>query len=217
MQRKKILQAALTAASLLVLTACADAGAVPAPSSTASAALAVDLGASSRVRRIAGLAGEGEGYGMAPAVSPASMSSGQYGSPGAPGTADHSGHGAMPGMAQAPQAPAPDMGSRSAAPADHSAMPGMSPEPGKSPQTAQAGHVTGTGTVNAVDAAGRKVTLAHNAIPSIGWPAMTMDFAVAPSVDLGSIKPGTRVDFMMMQGSGGMYVIQSITPAQGGR
>jgi Cu/Ag efflux protein CusF len=104
-------------------------------------------------------------------------------------------------MAQAPQVPAHDMSSHGRS----------SP-----PQTAQAGHVTGAGTVNSVDAAGRRVTLAHNAIPSIGWPAMTMEFAVAPSVDLGSVKPGTRIDFTMMQGSGGMYVIQSIK-AQGGQ
>jgi len=192
MQRKQAPQALLAAAALVVLAACADAGAAPPPSPGTSAALAVDLGGSSRVRRIAGLAGEGEGYGTVPTAPATSQAS---------GTADHSGHGPMPGMAQAPRAPAHDMSSH-----------------GRSnpPQTAQAGHVTGTGTVNSVDAAGRKVNLAHNAIPSIGWPAMTMDFAVAPSVDLGSLKPGTRVDFMMMQGSGGMYVIQSITP-QGGR
>ena len=46
---------------------------------------------------------------------------------------------------------------------------------------------------------------------------MTMDFAVAPAVDLGALTPGTRVNFQMEQGQGGMYVIQSITPAGGGR
>jgi len=46
---------------------------------------------------------------------------------------------------------------------------------------------------------------------------MTMDFAVAPSVDLHGVQPGSRINFTMEQGSGGMYVIQSITPAGGGR
>ena len=51
----------------------------------------------------------------------------------------------------------------------------------------------------------------------IGFPAMTMDFEVAPSVDLQSVKPGTRVNFTIEHGHGGMYVIQSITPAGGGQ
>ena len=38
----------------------------------------------------------------------------------------------------------------------------------------------GTGTVNSVDPAQHKVNLSHNPIPEIGWPAMTMDFPVAP-------------------------------------
>ena len=50
-----------------------------------------------------------------------------------------------------------------------------------------------TGTVNSVDAAQHKINMSHKPIPSIGWPAMTMDFAVAPSVDLSRIKPGSRV------------------------
>src|SRR5205823_5970688 len=51
----------------------------------------------------------------------------------------------------------------------------------------------GTGTVNSVDPAQHKINLSHQAIPDIGWPAMTMDFPVAASVDLKPIKPGTRV------------------------
>jgi len=46
---------------------------------------------------------------------------------------------------------------------------------------------------------------------------MTMDFAVAPSVDLHAVQPGTRINFTIEQGDGGMYVIQSIKPAGGGR
>jgi Cu/Ag efflux protein CusF len=76
-------------------------------------------------------------------------------------------------------------------------------------------HAQGTGTVNSVDAAGHKLNIAHQPIPAIGFPAMTMDFAVAPTVNLGAIKPGSQVNFTIEQGAGGMYVIQSITPAAG--
>jgi len=98
---------------------------------------------------------------------------------------------------------------------DHSVMPGTNQAPPAAPQVAQAASVQGSGTVNSVDAAGHKVNLNHNAIPAIGWPAMTMDFAVAHSVDLTSLKPGTRVSFTLQRGGDGMYVIHSITPAGG--
>ena len=75
----------------------------------------------------------------------------------------------------------------------------------------------GTGTVNAVDPAQHKVNVSHAPIPEIGWPAMTMEFPVAPSVDLTAIKPGTRVNFTIEQQPGGMYEIRAIMPAAGGR
>ena len=82
-------------------------------------------------------------------------------------------------------------------------------------QMAHAGHndAHGTGTVNSVDPAQHKVNLSHNPIPEIGWPAMTMEFPVAPAIDLTAIKPGTRVNFTIEQGQGGMYEIKAITPA----
>jgi Cu/Ag efflux protein CusF len=84
---------------------------------------------------------------------------------------------------------------------------------------AHAGHndAHGTGTVNSVDPGQHKVNLSHNPIPEIGWPAMTMEFPVAPAVDLTAIKPGTRVNFTIEQQPGGMYEIRAIAPAGAGR
>ena len=86
-------------------------------------------------------------------------------------------------------------------------------------QMAHAGHndAHGTGTVNSVDPAQHKVNLSHNPIPEIGWPAMTMEFPVAPSIDLTVIRPGTGVNFTIEQQPGGMYEIRAITPAGSGR
>jgi Cu(I)/Ag(I) efflux system protein CusF len=75
----------------------------------------------------------------------------------------------------------------------------------------------GSGTVNSVDPVQHKLNLSHAPIPEIGWPSMTMDFPVAPSVDLKGVKPGTRVNFTIEKGQGGMYEIKAITPAGGGR
>jgi Cu/Ag efflux protein CusF len=86
-------------------------------------------------------------------------------------------------------------------------------------QMAHEGHndAHGTGTINSVDPAQHKVNLSHSPISEIGWPAMTMDFPVAPSVDLRVLKPGTRVNFTIERGEGGMYEIRAIAPAGGGR
>ena len=86
-------------------------------------------------------------------------------------------------------------------------------------QIAHAGHndAHGTGTVNSVDPAQHKLNISHQPIPEIGWPAMTMEFPVAPSVDLTAIRPGTRVNFTIEQQPGGMYEIRAIMPAAGGR
>ena len=93
-----------------------------------------------------------------------------------------------------------------------------SAEPNRPVEIAHNGHndVHGTGVVKAVDVAAHKITLSHQPISQIGWPAMVMEFAVAPAVDLSTLKPESRIDFSMEQGQGGMYVIQSITPAGGG-
>jgi Cu/Ag efflux protein CusF len=87
------------------------------------------------------------------------------------------------------------------------------------PQLAHEGHrgTHATGVVKAIDAAKRTLTISHGPIPEIGWPAMTMDFTAAPGIDLGAIKPGTRVDFTLEKGAGGLYELRSIQPAGGAR
>lgn len=72
----------------------------------------------------------------------------------------------------------------------------------------------GKGVVNAVDVTSHKVNVWHEPIPSLGWPAMKMDFAVAPSVDLKTIQPGTPVEFIVGKNKAGLPEIQSIQPAK---
>jgi Cu/Ag efflux protein CusF len=79
------------------------------------------------------------------------------------------------------------------------------------------GGANATGTVNSVDVAAHRVNVSHGAIQALGWPPMTMDFPVSPSVNLNAIKPGARVNFTLDKGSDGMPVIDTITPAEGGK
>jgi Cu(I)/Ag(I) efflux system periplasmic protein CusF len=74
-----------------------------------------------------------------------------------------------------------------------------------------------TGTVNSVDPAQHKINVSHQPIPSLGWPAMTMEFPVAPSVSLNGIKPGSRVNFSLEKGKDGMYQVQSVQPTAAGK
>ena len=70
---------------------------------------------------------------------------------------------------------------------------------------------SGTGTVIALNAAGKKITFDHGPMPEIDWPAMKMEFPVASSVDLSKVKTGDKVRFTLT-GSGKNYTVQSISP-----
>ena len=68
-------------------------------------------------------------------------------------------------------------------------------EPAPAPAAAQAARpASATGVVQSLDAAAQTVTIAHDAVPALDWPEMTMTFA-APGVDLSSIKAGDAVRF----------------------
>jgi Cu(I)/Ag(I) efflux system protein CusF len=66
----------------------------------------------------------------------------------------------------------------------------------------------GVGTVQKVDPAGGKVTIAHGPIPTMKWPAMTMTFTVKDKALLGRLSAGKKVEFEFVQ-QGRDYVIVS--------
>lgn len=72
----------------------------------------------------------------------------------------------------------------------------------------------GKGTVNKIDAAAATVNISHEAIPSIQWPAMTMDFKVADKKVLSGIKAGQSVTFGLTKEAKTGYVISHIEPAK---
>lgn len=66
----------------------------------------------------------------------------------------------------------------------------------------------GVGTVKKVDPTGGRVTLAHEAIQSLKWPAMTMTFTVKNKALLGNLSQDKKVEFEFVQ-QGSDYVITS--------
>jgi Cu(I)/Ag(I) efflux system membrane fusion protein len=90
----------------------------------------------------------------------------------------------------------------SAPPADEAAKPG---EP--------AHRVTGT--ITDIDAAKGRIQIDHGPIPSLGWPAMQMGFAVKDKAELARLGKGAKVEFELRAKptSDGAYVIERIAPA----
>lgn len=70
------------------------------------------------------------------------------------------------------------------------------------------------GTVNRIDEKTGKVNMAHQAIPSLNWPAMTMDFQVKDKALLKGLTPGQTVEFDIAQQGGG-FVITRLAAVSG--
>ena len=75
-------------------------------------------------------------------------------------------------------------------------------------QTAQ-----GTGVVEAIDTAKGTVTIKHQAIASIHWPAMTMTFKADPPNLLKDVKVGEKVNFTLHP-AGANSTVTAITPVK---
>ncbi len=75
-------------------------------------------------------------------------------------------------------------------------------------QTAQ-----GIGVIEAIDTAKGTVTIKHQAIASIHWPAMTMTFKADPPSLLQSVKVGEKVNFALHP-AGVNSTVTTIEPAR---
>ena len=69
------------------------------------------------------------------------------------------------------------------------------------------------GTLDAVDAKAGTVTVTHQPVASLKWPAMTMDFALANDSLVAGLKPGAAIGFEFVERKPGEWVITAVTPA----
>jgi len=58
------------------------------------------------------------------------------------------------------------------------------------------------------------VSLSHDAIPAISWPAMTMKFPESGSVDLTSLKKGQTVQFTLHRAQDGSLPLVELCPTE---
>lgn len=71
------------------------------------------------------------------------------------------------------------------------------------------------GEIVSIDTATSQVKLRHEAIADLGWPAMTMNFAVADKDLLKGLKSGDKVNFEIAKDpSTSQYVIQTLQVVQ---
>ena len=61
------------------------------------------------------------------------------------------------------------------------------------PTVQQTPAISATGEVKSIDMESKKVTIAHDAIPAVNWPPMTMRFTFTPQTPLNDIKAGSKL------------------------
>ena len=66
------------------------------------------------------------------------------------------------------------------------------------------------GVLNAIDAAAGTVTISHEPVASLKWPAMKMDFVLANGSLVSGLKPGTAISFEFVERSPGEWVVTSV-------
>lgn len=91
------------------------------------------------------------------------------------------------------------------------------PAPGAPGSGATAGGAVGhkaDGIVEDIDPKAGTLTLNHGPVPSLKWPAMTMEFKAANTSLLKGLAPGQRVQFEFVERQPGEYVATSIAPAR---
>jgi Cu(I)/Ag(I) efflux system periplasmic protein CusF len=77
----------------------------------------------------------------------------------------------------------------------------------------QAAENRGMGVVQSVDTANGSLTIAHEPIAALGWPAMTMSFKVDRASLLEGVEAGEHIEFML-RGRDMSAVVTSIKKAE---
>ena len=81
------------------------------------------------------------------------------------------------------------------------------------PATQQEQVISATGVIESIDPASKKITIKHEPIPAVNWPAMTMRFTRVPETKADDIKPGDKVAFTFVQ-QGNLSVLRDIHVSQ---
>lgn len=87
-------------------------------------------------------------------------------------------------------------------------LPGV--QASEQPASAQQQVINARGVVKQIDLANKKITIAHDAIPALGWPAMTMRFTfTTEDASIDALEVGATVSFSFIQ-QGNISLLQEI-------
>jgi Cu(I)/Ag(I) efflux system membrane fusion protein len=81
-----------------------------------------------------------------------------------------------------------------------------------SPKSFPVGHKA-EGSIEGIDQKAGTLSLNHGPVPTLGWPAMTMEFKAANASLLQGLKPGQAVAFEFVERQPGEYVVTSVAAA----
>jgi membrane fusion protein, copper/silver efflux system len=98
-----------------------------------------------------------------------------------------------------------------------SSAPAAAPAKAEMPSTTGSATPTGAGhqaqgTVDSVDAKAGMINLSHGPVPSLKWPAMTMEFKAANASLLQGLKPGAKIAIEFIERQPGEWVITRVDP-----
>ncbi len=68
------------------------------------------------------------------------------------------------------------------------------------------------GKLNSIDPAAGTISISHEPVASLKWPAMKMDFVLANPALADGLRPGTAIDFEFVERHPGEWVITSLKP-----
>ncbi len=74
-----------------------------------------------------------------------------------------------------------------------------------------------TGTITVVDSNSRTVTIEHEPVASLNWPAMTMTFEVQDASQLQNLEAGDQIQFAFVDAGNNRYLIREINEQPGDR
>lgn len=77
-------------------------------------------------------------------------------------------------------------------------------------ETAKASSHKADGVLKAIDAAAGTVSVSHEPVASLGWPAMTMDFVLANPSLAAKLQPGSPIAFEFVERKPGEWVIYKL-------
>jgi Cu/Ag efflux protein CusF len=73
--------------------------------------------------------------------------------------------------------------------------------------------IIGHGTIEGIDLEKRQLTIKHDPIKALDWPAMTMPFTVAQAIDMSQLKVGAIINFQLENDKADQRVITQIENA----